>query len=523
MFVFITKYRSLIRPSVLLGSNCMVVAAVFCLLFSLSNVSYAQESSCPPERVRSKKLESKLLQNLILGVTFTPQNRPHPEDDPNPRPGWKPDLYDYKESLQSTYIRSLQSRHFPETLYFMFIAEPYKSDKPGVINVDRHSAWCLIRAGDSVYLRRGRITHITSVFMKNIQNGEIFFLDPWPRRFLIRPSKIDKTIIPGKEILVIKKKYFIRSLVGFVTLDTPDLLDYYFKIKPNEKNNPIPYLSFGEEVIYFGDDRFVDTATSYFRRAQNVAKRANNQAMIERTANRLYLSLLLGYYKSLKSGRSRTAVLIEGELENLWKEYGNEEILKGNRAIDFYRLGLRAGEVNKLESAIYFFGRAIHLKEDYQGAYLYRAVAKSKLRDSNGVITDATAAIRFNDDGFSKLKKRVQGRHAYDKFGQGADNAMETKLREFRALALQLRGTALNSMRRHQEALKDGVGLIALRPKSVNGYVIAGFAELLIGEVRAAKDRFEKARTLESNPQLKYVIEDTLKKINSDPRISGKK
>ena len=496
-------------------------AALTCLgvLVWPADISHAQESSCPPERHRGKALETKLFQNQLLEIALTRQDQGHPEDDPNPRPGWIPNLHEYLEVSQSSYRQSLQARDFPDTLYFLFLAQPYRSKEPEAISINRREVWCLIRAGDTVLLRRGKKNHFTSVFLIERNVGKIYLLDPWPHRFLLRSAKI--VDMASKKMLEVEGKEFLPAVVGFITLDTPDLLEHYFAVTPSARSSSAPYLSFGHSLLDYGDDRFVQSASSLFRSTHSVAKQAGDRAATVLAANRLHFALLLVYFNSIARDDTAATSRIKSELEALWRLYGKEAILTQNRAIDDYRLGLRAGDARDLNASIYFLDRAIESKAEYEDAYVYRALAKSKRGDQKGVIVDSTEAIKLINGELLQLAKRKRKRHPQDRYGIAFDKSKERRLRESWALAFQLRGTALNAVGRHQEARKDGIELIQLRPESSNGHVIAGFAELLMGDVQAAKGRFETALTLEARPELIYVIKDTLAKIAKDPRIRG--
>jgi tetratricopeptide (TPR) repeat protein len=249
------------------------------------------------------------------------------------------------------------------------------------------------------------------------------------------------------------------------------------------------------------------------RKALQLLQAGGHREQEHYSANRLHLALLIEYYRhTLQKDRARAETIL-AELKELWHRYGKEEILSQNRELDYYRLGLLAGNAWDLDSAILFFTRAVEKDPVYQQAYVYRALAKGKKQDAVGAIQDATRALELNAEARESLAKQKKR----DYIGQWKDASMERNLGDLQALALQVRGSKFLMLGKVEEALKDGQALIELQAENSKGYTIVGFAMLASGEVDAARKKLNAALELETEPQLRKVLEDTLTNINKAP------
>ena len=441
---------------------------------------------------------------------------PHPEDADNPRPGWIPNLAEYFEATQSAYRRSLMAQQFPRALNFMLLVRPFRSEAPEAIPVDPRTAWCMVRAGDTVLLRKGGKSHFTSVFLVDRNADRIQFLDPWPDRFLLAGDIVETA---GKDMVEVDRRVFTRSLVGLLTMDEPALQQHLFTVAPDAAADPAVRLALAHTFLDYGDDRFLGEAAEAFRDVYRQADEREDTALARLAASRLHLVLLLRHFDARAEGDASAASADTEEIESLRARYGKEHILDANRAVDHYRLGLRAGSAGALSSSVYFFDRAIAARPGYADAFLYRALARQRAQHWDHVVDDTSRALALLADDIAAVEQRIAERHPGDRLSRGFDEGELEHLEDGRALALQLRGTTLNLLRRSAEAEADGLALAELRPDSPSGHGIAGFAALLMDRPAVARDRLRRAAALETEPNSLAVINDTLRQLEQDPRL----
>ena len=450
-------------------------------------------------------------------------------DEPDARPLPPASLHDLAGDLAASMRSNARAGAVirPDAFYFTFYAETAPSRDRDVIPAPKSVLWCLARRGDTVLLSDGQTHHITSVFSINRDSGIIFILDPWPERFFMLAGKnvrgYTARLVDAPDPLSLSKRVnklvsiprdqFLKVLVGLVTLDGPELVDYFALAHPAAAKSATTSLAFGVGFLHWSDDRFVDRAIPLLRRANEIARANGNKADSAYSANRLHLALLLQYYYRRLEGNQRGAAETMAGLQELWDRYGKDQLFASNRAIDFFRLGLCASTAGDFAGAVNFFTSAIESKADYEEAFLRRAIAYGKQENAPRAVADASEALRLNAIARLALAKQKAARHRRDVIGQQRDAGTEIYLEQWRALALQTRATAYRGLGESGKSLEDARALVAMSPNGALGHFLIGLAQIDAGNAVDARRALERAAQLERDPEILMLIGNTLAKI----------
>lgn len=76
-----------------------------------------------------------------------------------------------------------------------------------------------------------------------------------------------------KKIVSISRDEFLKVLVGSITVDTPDLIQYYFTINPAALKHANTHLAFGVALLHWSDDRFVERSIRRYENRMNYSGR----------------------------------------------------------------------------------------------------------------------------------------------------------------------------------------------------------------------------------------------------------
>src|SRR5207245_1628629 len=134
-----------------------------------------------------------------------------------------------------------------------------------VLVIKPEHAWCLMQRGDKVLLSDQRSHHWTSVYEVDRQRAHVFFLDRWPQLLLdgFNDAGVSAELRPlperpQKTLVKITRAEFMRVAAAVVTLDTPDLVDYYVRINAQAAQDPWTYLAFGLAALNTEETQFAE-------------------------------------------------------------------------------------------------------------------------------------------------------------------------------------------------------------------------------------------------------------------------
>jgi tetratricopeptide (TPR) repeat protein len=438
-------------------------------------------------------------------------------------------LWNLTEDLSRALERSRKARLINrDALYFALHADTSPSREREVFSASKSTLWCVVQRGDTVLLSDGPTSHFTRVWSVNRETGYVYLLDLWPERFpflkqegvnsykavIERDTDVTARFQGPLKLVRVPRQEFEKTLVGVITLGTPDFVDYYLRAAPpGAAQRAETQLTLGLALLHEASDRFVDQSIPPLERATELFRSARRVKEEAYSASRLHLARMIQYYqRQLARDVAGLAATVAG-LDPLWARYGKEQLLSTHDPLDLCRLGRVAVAADDLNSGAMFLTRAIEAKADYEEAFLYRAAASYRKADSPAdVIIDATRALKLNDQARATLVKQKLSRHARDVIGQDRDRDTGDALDERKVLALRMRGPSLRQMRSASDALKDGQALVELRPAEAFGYQLVGFAEMDLGDTVEGRRNLERAAQLETDPILLKLLKDTLAK-----------
>jgi len=343
------------------------------------------------------------IQNLITGShqwSKVLQNPPYAGDSEKPRPLPKTTFLDFKEKIQGIFRISLSS----DVLIYAFHSDKYKFNEQESIPIPKKDFIFLAREADFVLLSDRVTQHYTKIYKVDRKLSKIFLLDPWPNKIFLREgyneAGISAEIVDN--IVSITMDEFLRIIVGIITFDTPELIEHYFHINSSAKKNAHRVLSLGCSLLNYGNDKFVDRSLPYLRLALNLSEQTDNTDLKLKIAQRLIVALNIIYYINLLNNND--AENIKNEIQDIYNKYSKIDIDKYSIAEDYYRLGNASGRAGQYIDAINFYSEVISIDNNHEDAYLYRALAKSNIQDTNGAINDATKAVGLLERKYNKAK-----------------------------------------------------------------------------------------------------------------------
>ncbi|MEM7104296.1 MAG: tetratricopeptide repeat protein [Bacteroidota bacterium] len=154
---------------------------------------------------------------------------------------------------------------------------------------------------------------------------------------------------------------------------------------------------------------------------------------------------------------------------------------------------------------IEYFTKAIALKTDYAEAFLYRGIAKRKLKDYDGAMADMNKSIQIKPDYATAYNSRA-GIHK--RFGDNeaamADYNKAIKLYPGYAIAYNNRGLLHNRMGDYEYAVNDFNKAVELKPSFSDAFHNRGFSKMELRQYDAAIEDFNKAISLDPKDHYAY-------------------
>ena len=158
--------------------------------------------------------------------------------------------------------------------------------------------------------------------------------------------------------------------------------------------------------------------------------------------NRLYLAVAVSAYTCVLQENLSCAKKLQDEIDDLQNRYGGANaILQGNRAFDYVYLGQSAGRANDVDASIGSFTRALQKDPAYEEAYYDRGLTWNAIGRKKEAQQDLTAALKLNESKGESIARQMQGRPAWDLYGQVWDTAAEKQRAWFEALERQALAT----------------------------------------------------------------------------------
>ena len=450
----------------------------------------------------------------------------NPGDSPGARPVPQQSLRQWAEDSGSAL---LDPNRYPaiewDALYFTFYAEPATTSEPEAIVVSKRDVWCLLRRGNTVLLSDGVTHHTTRIYAIDRENDAIVIVDPWPDRFFMLRGRnvrgytaelLPMTSPGGRKTLIrVSRNDFLKTVVGFVAMDTTGLIGYYSSVDAVAARKPKTLLSFGLTLLHWGDNRFVDRSLPLIRSTLHLARQGKDVDTERVAANRLHLANLLSHFTAVERNDRARADAALADVKRLERRYGRHKLISSNRAPDNYRIALAARSAGDFDSAIAFFSWAIDKDANYEVAYLDRAVVWAHMGESTHVIADTTKAITLNAHEVDSLTRERASRHPPDPLSQSQDAERERRLLQWRIQALGLRASHYYLTGLFREALVDAQVLVSLQPNSATGHAMIGLVEFQSGRLAAAKEALQRAVELEKDPRLLEMATEILREVEA--------
>jgi tetratricopeptide (TPR) repeat protein len=355
----------------------------------------------------------------------------------------------------------------PDATYFTFQLDRAPSGDPEVISAPKQDLWCLLRSGDIVLVRAGADAHITRIFDVDRQTQTALIADFWPDRFFMVKGtnlfgfsgelvRMEDPFLPAgddQRILVrVSRDDLARAIVGLITIDTPDLIQGYFSIDPAAETRAEVLLAFGASLLASDkvgmidkaivDKGMVQRSISVLERAVELLHAAGETKRETYAVNRLYLAVVVSGYTCVWQKNLSCAKKMQDEIDDLQNRYGGANaILRDNQAVDYVYLGQSAGHANDVVASIGFFTRALQKDPACEEAYYDRGLTWNAIGRKKEAQQDLTAALKLNESKGESIARQMQGRPAWDLYGQAWDNAAEKQRASFEALERQALAT----------------------------------------------------------------------------------
>lgn len=211
---------------------------------------------------------------------------------------------------------------------------------------------------------------------------------------------------------------------------------------------------------------------------------------------------------------ARTPAQMKGLMDDIRGQISGSETIDYEKLIDLFsdmikqhpdvpsgynNLGAAKIKMQDYAGALQSLNKAIELSPHYPEALYNRGVAKFFTKDYKGAVQDFKTASTI-DTRDAAIHYNIALAEYYAGNKTGAINALDQtlKLKGDFEWALCNRGVINNEMEKHDEAVKDLSGAIAINPKDGDYFCNRGQAYLKLGNTASACNDFSKASELGS-------------------------
>jgi tetratricopeptide (TPR) repeat protein len=415
-------------------------------------------------------------------------------DVENARPVRPRSLYDVKKWIADYFPYAHFRAALPETtLYFAFCSNRIKLSPEEAISVPRDDLWWLAAPGDTLLLTDRRTHHYVSIHHIDAETDRIFLLDPWPDRIFLKRGlnlanveAVVEPIVPGNDatykLVSITRAEFLRTAVGIITRDTPDLIAAYEAHDPSARQQPRMQLAFGLALMDAESNVLAPQAARHYKLALQLTQSAQSGELATYAAARLYVALVCALHYQRLSREPLAEKPFDDMLRQLLSQQPEEQLLAQARCSELCRLGHAAGASEDYPNALRLLDIAVLRFPQEEEPWRLRAKARVLTEDHAGAVADATAALSLNQARIERLEAQRESWHPYDRFSRQQDTDLIGGLRERRVDELNLRTVALTRLGRTVEARADANALVALSPDASGAYAKLAVIEQIDGE-----------------------------------------
>ncbi len=412
----------------------LCAAAVF-LLVPLTCAIGQETCPAPLERLplHRRSVDSTLEASLLSQG----QSEPPAESSQVP---WDPSVWD--DAIRSKLRRQLEQARIlePSTLVYIFEDRSTAHLESHRIPVAKSAFWCLARPGDNVVLIWGTDTHMTTVFEVDRAEGRLYLVDPWPEVFLIP----DAALVPYPDfmrsrgravdarfqdrlLVSVDKNRFLRQIRSLQTMDDHRLREHFFDISPQAKANPAVHQAFGSTFFHgltfhrWYDNRFMNLAVNSFTTAMETAAARQNEKAELAAAQRLHLAARIARYVGLKRRDHGQVSQMKDLIKRIGIRFDEGAIEDTYSALDWFQLGIAAGDARNNEAAVSYFDKALERDEFLAEALMGKAIANHELRRYAESVENASRVIKLVSVRRAHLTEISSKRRAEDIIGRALD------------------------------------------------------------------------------------------------------
>ena len=441
--------------SIILKRTRWSIILLWILLSITHNRLLAQSfaASCPPDRKQPDHIEMILSNKLTWGVFMQLTKTGYAGDDENPRPIPDWSFADMKRMSEKSWSR------IRDTMIFAFELDRLKHEFNDIIPIKKSKFWCIVRAGDMV-LFSDRITHhYTTIQSVDRKKQLVYLQDQWPDKIFLRKgynqagvaAKIDGSVVS------ITKDEFIRVVIGLLTPDTQEFIDYYLNNNPTAASDPKITFALSSTLLEDGLPKHVYRSVSYFRKTLELIDPKIQQTLYYKTAQRLAFALARSSYLQYRDGNVLRANQYSDELNTLFSKISADKLEPYYSSDDYFKLANLAGTADDFQMAILYFTEAIRITPKFSDAYLYRALAKNKAGDYTGAVSDATRAIELIDLDIAKADDALAEKDRLGWIQTGQKKGEKRLLTKHKIEALTVRSEAFFTLGKKQESFNDAM------------------------------------------------------------------
>ena len=450
-------------------------------------------------------------------------------EKPRPLPEWT--FYDnkkiYQRSIQRFYDKG--STKLPLNTIVFALASHRKAWKPEeIITVPLEDLWWFASASDTVFLSDGITHHYTTIASVDRENERIYFDDAWPELFFLREGLNEEDVraqikfnddSQQKESIrriwsiSISQEEFFRVVVGILTIDTPELIDRYFRYRSEQRENPDFNLRCALTLLDSNLNNLASVAAYYLKKTLDLVSLSKQQIDVSLATSKLFLALNLASFYALKNDDKLLLKPFQEELERLTENFSRKSLLTGLKADELGRLGDLAGHIGNMEAAAEFFNWAIAQDPQHEYVHFLRAKATFYQQQFSTAISDLDTALKLNEENIRQAQRQVEKKDLKGWFEQGVDEGRLARLKELREEEIYLRTIAylglgqLETARQNLQLLRE----INSQNSSIE-FISQGIEQMETNPVAAQQD-FLQTLKLSHDPNFRAFMNQKRKEI----------
>lgn len=425
-------------------------------------------------------------------------------DDENPRELPKRTLSSMREKMQDALDAQQDDGTLvpPLGLHIAFCDEALALSAPEVIRVPREDLWWLAAPGDLLLLSDRVTTHFTTMLRACTPHGPMRIIDEWPERVFLREgfneADIAARLLPfcdgafaeqaaGRLEVEITRDEYLRVAVGLVTYDTPLLLERLFDHRPDRYRDAASQLAFGRALMAPSHDVLACFAAPWLFRAERQACADGDDALALQAAAVSYAAHCIAGYGQHAGAAVQAAAPFLSEAEALERRYGRARLHGAIDVETLIRMGNAAAWGQQFDVAHLWLSAAIERDPFHDAAHWLRAKVHQKCRNAQGMVDDASEALRRNQAWIDRRRIEHEARDPRDVHGKQDDIGRIGGLLTRRAEELRLRAVGLVVLGRLDEARADLLEAQEVRPDDAEtARLIEALSKLQVDGARSA-------------------------------------